>query len=63
MLTILGTWHGLNVRNINFNNPMTFHVILKPFTLVPKCSYTEPTNIKTLTIEQKTNGKTRKIEI
>lgn len=42
MIILLGTWHGLNIRDINFDDPMTFHVILKPFTLIPKDSNTEP---------------------
>jgi len=48
MRIILGTWYGLNVRNINVDNPMTFHVILKPFTLIPNDSNSEPTPKKFL---------------
>jgi hypothetical protein len=34
IINILGTWNRLYVRYVNFNNPMTLHVVLKPFTFI-----------------------------
>lgn len=32
---LLGTRHRFYIRNINFNHPMTLHIVLQPFTFIP----------------------------